>query len=160
LAGMGAKVIVAARNPTKAAAAVKEVQARAPAAQVEHIPLDLASFASVRAFADTFNQRYHRCDRLVHNPGAALHKRSVTEDGHETQFQVNHLSHFLLTALLRPAIDAAPQGRVINLSSTGHNFAKGGLHFDDLECEHRKYRGFLVYCETKLENVLFTRELA
>jgi NAD(P)-dependent dehydrogenase (short-subunit alcohol dehydrogenase family) len=116
LAGMGAQVIIAARNPAKAAAAVKEVQQRAPGATVEQSPLDLASFASVREFADTFKARFDRLDVLVNNAGASLRKRSVTEDGHETQFQVNHLSHFLLTALLRDQLTAAPAARVINVS--------------------------------------------
>jgi retinol dehydrogenase 12 len=160
LAGMNAHVIVAARNPAKAAAAVTELRDRAPDATIEHLPLDLASFASVRAFADTFNDRFDRCDVLVNNAGGVLRKRTMTEDGHETQFQVNHLSHFLLTALLRARIDAAPAGRVINVSSMGHSYARGGLDFDDLDFERRKYRGFLVYCHTKLANVLFTRELA
>jgi NAD(P)-dependent dehydrogenase (short-subunit alcohol dehydrogenase family) len=160
LAGMGAHVIIAARNPAKATAAVKEVQHRSPGATVEQLPLDLASFASVRAFADTFKARFDRLDVLVNNAGASLRKRSVTEDGHETQFQVNHLSHFLLTALLRDQLTAAPAARVINVSSIGHTVARGGLDFDDLDWERRKYRGFLVYCHTKLANVLFTRELA
>jgi NAD(P)-dependent dehydrogenase (short-subunit alcohol dehydrogenase family) len=160
LAAMGAQVIVAARNPTKAAAALEEIRHRAPGATVEHIPLDLASFASVHAFADTFISRFDRLDVLVNNAGASLRKRSVTEDGHETQFQVNHLSHFLLTALLHDQLGAAPAARVINVSSTGHTMARHGLDFDDLDWERRKYRGFLVYCHTKLANVLFTRELA
>ena len=160
LAGMGAHVIIAARNPTKAAAAVKEVLARKPGAAVETLPLDLASFASVRAFADAFTARFDALDILVNNAGGSLAKRTVTEDGHETQFQVNHLSHFLLTALLREQLAAAPAARVVNVSSTGHTFARDGLDFDDLEWERRKYRGFLVYCATKLANVLFTRELA
>jgi len=160
LAGMGAHVIIAARNPAKAAAAVKELLHRAPGATVEHLPLDLASFASVREFADTFKARFDRLDVLVNNAGASLRKRSVTDDGHETQFQVNHLSHFLLTALLRDQLAAAPAACVINVSSTGHTVPRGGLDFDDLDWERRKYRGFLVYFHTKLANVLFTRELA
>ena len=73
---------------------------------------------------------------------------------------MNHLSHFLLTALLHDQLAAAPAARVVNVSSTGHTFARNGLDFDDLDWERRKYRGFLVYCATKLANVLFTRELA
>jgi retinol dehydrogenase 12 len=160
LAGMGAHVIIAARNPTKAAAAVKEVLDRKPGATVETLPLDLASFASVHAFADTFNARFDHLDILVNNAGGSLAKRTVTEDGHETQFQVNHLSHFLLTALLHEQLAAAAAARVVNVASTAHTFARDGLHFDDLEWERRKYRGFLVYCATKLANILFTRELA
>jgi len=157
---MGAHVIVAARNPTKAAAAVKELKQRTRGATVEYLQLDLASFASVHAFADTFGGRFVRLDVLVNNAGASLRKRTVTEDGHETQFQVNHLSHFLLTALLRDQLAAAPAARVINVSSTGHTMARHGLDFDDLDWQRRRYHGFLVYCHTKLANVLFTRELA
>ena len=124
------------------------------------MPLDLASFASVHAFADAFNSRFDRLDVLVNNAGLTLRKRTVTEDGHETQFQVNHLSHFLLTALVHDRLAAAPAARVVNVSSTGHTFARNGLDFDDLDWERRKYRGFMVYCATKLANVLFTRELA
>ena len=160
LAGMGAHVVIAARNPAKAAAAVQELRRRAPEATVEHLPLDLASFAAVRAFADTFNARFDRLDVLVNNAGASLRKRTVTEDGHETQFQVNHLSHFLLTALLRERLEAAPAARVINVSSIGHTVPRHGLDFDDLDWQSRKYRGFIVYGHTKLANVLFTREYA
>ena len=160
LAGMGAHLIIAARNPTKAAAAVQEVLDRKPGAAVETLPLDLASFASVHAFAGAFTARFDHLDILVNNAGGSLAKRTVTEDGHETQFQVNHLSHFLLTSLLRDTLLAAPAPRVVNVSSTGHTFARDGLDFDDLDWERRKYRGFLVYCATKLANILFTRELA
>jgi retinol dehydrogenase 12 len=160
LAAMGAHVVIAARNPAKAAAAVADIKQRTPAAVIEHLPLDLASFASVRAFAGTFTSRFDHLDMLVNNAGLTLHKRTVTEDGHETQFQVNHLSHFLLTSLLQDQLGAAPAARVISVSSTGHTFARDGLDFDDLEWERRRYRGFLVYCATKLANVLFTRELA
>jgi len=160
LATMGADVVIAARNPTKAAAAVRDIQARAPDAKVEFLPLDLASFAAVHAFAETFKSRFDRLDVLVNNAGLTLHKRTVTEDGHEMQFQVNHLSHYLLTRLVHGPLAAAPAARVVNVSSTGHTFARDGLDFDDLDWERRRYRGFLVYCATKLANVLFTRELA
>ena len=158
LAGMGAHVIIAARNPAKAAAAVKELQDRAPGATVEPMPLDLASFASVRAFAGAFAERANQLDVLVNNAGVVLRSRTTTEDGHETQLQVNHLSHFLLTNLLRDQL-ARARGRVVNVSSAGHTFARSGLDFDDLEWANRRYQGFGVYCATKLANVLFTREL-
>jgi NAD(P)-dependent dehydrogenase (short-subunit alcohol dehydrogenase family) len=159
LADMGAHVIIAARNPTKAAAAVKEVQDRALGATVEHLPLDLASFASVRAVAGAFGERADQLDVLVNNAGAVLRSRSTTEDGPETQLQVNHLSHFLLTNLLREQLERGA-GRVVNVSSTGHTFARNGLDFADLEWANRRYQGFGVYCATKLANILFTRELA
>ena len=160
LAAMGAHVVIAARNPAKAAAAVQEIQRRSPAATVETLPLDLASFASVRAFATTFALRFDQLDVLVNNAGGSLNKRTATEDGHEAQFQVNHLSHFLLTSLLHDRLAAAPAARVVNVSSAGHTIPRDGLDFDDLDWERRRYRGFLVYCATKLANVLFTREFA
>lgn len=160
LAGMGAHVIIAARNPTKAAAAVAELQHRTPDASVEQMTLDLASFASVRAFAADFAERFDTLHVLVNNAGAVLRSRTITEDGHETQFEVNHLSHFLLTNLLRDRLEHAPAGRIVNVSSTGHTFARSGLDFDDLESSRGRYKGFGVYCETKLANILFTRELA
>ena len=161
LARMGAHVVIAARNPEKAAAAVKEVQERASAGdRVETIPIDLASFASVRAFVDTFTATHDRLDILVNNAGGVLAKRTVTEDGHEAQFQINHLSHFLLTHLLRDTLGHSAPARVVNIASDAHESAKTGVHFDDLEWEHRRYRGLKVYYETKLMNILFTRELA
>ncbi len=161
IAREGAHVIVAARNAKKAAAAVAEIETRADArGRVETMPIDLASFASVRAFADAFTAQHDRLDILLNNAGLVLRKRTVTVDGHETQFQVNHLGHFLLTQLLHDQLVAAAPARVVNVSSYAHTTAKKGLDFDDLDWEHRKYRGFAVYSATKLMNVFFTRELA
>jgi NAD(P)-dependent dehydrogenase (short-subunit alcohol dehydrogenase family) len=161
LARMGANVVIAARNPAKATAAVKEVQERTSAGdRVTTLPLDLASFASVHAFVDAFGTTHDRLDALINNAGGVLARRVVTEDGHETQFQVNHLSHFLLTNLLRDTLVRSAPARVVNIASDAHKGAKNGLDFDDLEWERRRYRGLKVYYETKLMNILFTRELA
>ena len=161
IARQGAQVVIAARNPTKAAAAVTEVETRADAhGRVETIPIDLASFASVREFADAFTARHDRVVVLLNNAGLVLRKRDVTVDGHETQFQVNHLGHFLLTSLLRDALTAGAPARVVNVSSFAHQTARKGLDFDDLDWERRRYAGFAVYSATKLMNILFTRELA
>jgi NAD(P)-dependent dehydrogenase (short-subunit alcohol dehydrogenase family) len=161
LAAMGAQVVIAARNPQKANAAVKEVQERTRAGdRVTTMPINLASFASVRDFAKSYADSHDRLDILVNNAGLVLRKRVVTEDGHETQFQVNHLGHFLLTNLLREQLVAAAPARVVNVASGAHNMARRGLDFDDLDWARRRYRGFAVYCATKLANILFTRELA
>jgi retinol dehydrogenase-12 len=161
IAQQGAHVVIAARNAQKAAAAVKEVAARAGGAErVETMPIDLASFASVRAFAAAFTDRFDRCDILLNNAGLVRRRRVVTGDGHETQFQVNHLGHFLLTHLLHDTLVAGAPARVVNVASAAHRTARHGLHFDDLEWEHRRYRSFAVYSDTKLMNILFTRELA
>jgi NAD(P)-dependent dehydrogenase (short-subunit alcohol dehydrogenase family) len=161
LAQLGAHVVIAARNATKARAAVKEVRERAHAGGcVETMPIDLASFASVRAFAATFTASYDRCHVLINNAGLVLGKRHVTEDGHEQTWQVNHLSHFLLTNLLHDTLVASAPARVVNVASQAHRAARNGLDFDDLDWERRRYRPFAVYGATKLANILFTRELA
>jgi NAD(P)-dependent dehydrogenase (short-subunit alcohol dehydrogenase family) len=161
IARAGAHVVVAARNPTKAAAAVAEIEQSADAkGRVETMPIDLASFASVRAFADEFTAKHDRLDVLLNNAGLVLRKRVLTVDGHETQFQVNHLGHFLLADLLHDALVRSAPARVINVSSYAHSTVRRGLDFDDLDWERRRYRGFGVYSATKLMNVLFTRELA
>jgi NAD(P)-dependent dehydrogenase (short-subunit alcohol dehydrogenase family) len=161
LANLGATVIIAARNATKAAAAVKEIRERTGAGErVRTMPIDLASFASVRSFAKAYAGAYERCDILVNNAGLVLRKRIETEDGHESTFQINHLSHFLLTNLLRDALTKGAPARVVNVASEAHKFARKGLVLDDLDWNRRRYRAFAAYGASKLENILFTRELA
>jgi NAD(P)-dependent dehydrogenase (short-subunit alcohol dehydrogenase family) len=160
LASMGAHVVIAARNPRKAAAAVAEVQGRTAAgARVETIPLDLASFDAVHCFAEAFRAEHDRCDVLLNNAGLVLHKRTVTEDGRETTLQVNHLGHFLLTHLLRDLLEEAAPSRVVNVASDAHKLTRA-LDCEDLDFARRHYGGFRAYCATKLMNVMFSRELS
>jgi NAD(P)-dependent dehydrogenase (short-subunit alcohol dehydrogenase family) len=97
---------------------------------------------------------------LLNNAGLVLRKRSVTEDGRETTFQVNHLGHFLLTHLLRDQLEEAAPSRVVNVASEAHKFARKGLDFDDLDWRRRHYRAMGTYGASKLMNVLFAREFA
>src|SRR5262249_7140815 len=161
LARLGAHVVIAARNPAKAAAAAKEVQQRANASgRVEAIPIDLASLRSVRGFVETYSGRHDRLDILINNAGCVLAKRIITEDGHEAQFQINHLGHFLLTQLLHEILVRSAPARVVNVASDAHKGARNGLDFDNLDWQRGRYRGFQAYSRTKLMNILFTRELA
>ncbi|MDZ4826022.1 MAG: SDR family oxidoreductase [Actinomycetota bacterium] len=161
LAQRGARVVIAVRNQAKGAAALAEIRARSGSDTVEMASLDLASFASVRACAQSLLAAHDRIDVLVNNAGIITRKRAVTDDGHETQFQVNHLSHFLFTALLRDQIVKSAPARIVNVASGAHNSARKGLDFDDLESERRyQMAGFGPYGRTKLMNILFTRELA
>jgi NAD(P)-dependent dehydrogenase (short-subunit alcohol dehydrogenase family) len=123
----------------------------------EAMTLDLARLKSVRAFADAFRSRHPKLDVLVNNAGVFLTDRVVTEDGFEQTFQVNHLGPFLLTQLLLDALQ--PPARIVNVSSDAHRGARNGVAFDDLQREHG-YLGMRVYGESKLMNILFTRELA
>lgn len=159
LAERGAHVVIACRNAAKGEAAVAEIRARSGRDTVEATPLDLASFASVRACAAALLAAHPRIDVLVNNAGVITRTRSITSDGHETQFQVNHLGHFLLTNLLLDRLVASAPARVVVVASHAHKYAANGLDFDDLESE-RRYRPFRVYARTKLMNIMFTRELA
>lgn len=154
LAELGANVVPVGRSPERTREMAREIGA-------EPLIADFASFDQVRRLAGELLQRCPRIDVLVNNAGGLFPTRTVTEDGHEKTFQVNHLSTFLLTALLRERLlQSAEDGpvRVVTTSSIGNRF--GNVRLDDLEREKRPWNGFLAYCATKLENVLFTRELS
>jgi len=159
LASMGDRVVIACRNQTKAASALDTIRTRAVGAEVDSVPLDLSSFASIRSAASTLGELTPRIDVLINNAGGILSNRSTTAEGFETQFGVNHLGHFLLTTLLEDQIKSAPSPRVINVSSLAHWGAIGGLRWNDLQST-KHYSGWVTYFRSKLANILFTRELA
>ena len=159
LARAGAHVIFTARDATRGADALADVRHRSGSTSVEVMPLDLASFASIRSFSDRFLSSHDRLDVLVNNAGLMQQHRAVTDDGFEMMFGVNHLGHFLLTSLLLDRIRAGAPARVVVVSSHAHKHVGSGLDFDDLQSE-RSYKPFAVYGRTKLANILFARELA
>ena len=126
---------------------------------VEVMELDLASLASVRAFAAALADRGDRLDVLVNNAGVTMMKRTLTADGFEATFGVNHLGHFLLTNLLVDRLAAAGDGRVVVVASDAHRLARRGLDLDGRRAG-RRYGAMRVYGESKLANILFTREAA
>jgi NAD(P)-dependent dehydrogenase (short-subunit alcohol dehydrogenase family) len=156
LAGAGANVVLACRDPRRAEAAAAELRAEHPSAELEVLPLDLASLASVRDFAKAFSARHPRLDVLVNNAGVMAIPRRTTADAFEMQLGTNHLGHFALTGLLLPRLLAAPAPRVVTVSSTAHRW--GWMRFDDLQGE-RRYQRWLAYGQSKLANLLFTYEL-
>jgi NAD(P)-dependent dehydrogenase (short-subunit alcohol dehydrogenase family) len=160
LADMGARVVLACRNRAKADAAASEVKTRTGNDDVHVVDLDLADLDSVRACAGTALDRFDRIDVLINNAGLQLGERATTKQGFEATFGTNHLGHFLLTNLLLDRIKASAPARIVNVSSVGHHFARGGIPWDDLQCEHKRYRANETYCVSKLANILFTRELA
>ncbi len=159
LAGLGARVLLTARDPAKGEAAAAEVRAAVPGSAVEVVDLDLASFASIRRCAAEVGRRADRLDVLVNNAGLVQTQWRLTEDGFETTFGVNHLGPFLLTGLLRDQLVASTPARVVVVASAAHRGASAGLDFEDLQSE-RSYRPLTAYSRSKLANIYFTRELA
>ena len=157
LARSGAHVVMACRDPRRAAEAVAEVSTAQPGARLEVMPLDLASLASVRDFAKALRDRHGRLDLLINNAGVMAIPRRTTADGFEMQLGTNHLGHFALTGLLLDRLAAAPGARVVTQSSTAHK--AGRMRFDDLHSE-RSYQRWIAYAQSKLANLLFAFELA
>ena len=157
LGQLGWQVIVHARSLERGQAALAGLRQQAPGAHFELAVADLASLAQVRRLAADLNARLPHLDVLLNNAGVKPLQRLTTEDGLELTFAVNHLSHFLLTHLLLDKLRAAPQGRVITVSSMAHHH--GRMHFDDLQFV-RGWDSGLAYAQSKLANVLFAFGLA
>ncbi|MEQ1787386.1 MAG: SDR family NAD(P)-dependent oxidoreductase [Acidimicrobiales bacterium] len=152
LAAHGASVTMAVRDLTKGAAAMEEVRAAVPGADLDLRRLDLADLASVRTFADGFLEDHERLDVLIANAGIMACPYGTTADGFELQFGTNHLGHFLLITRLLPALIAAEGARVVLLSSAGHRF--GDVDLDDPGFAHQEYDPWLAYGRAKTANVL------
>lgn len=156
LAGKGAEVVLAARNPSKGAEAERLIRARHPAANALFDLLDLGDLASVAAFADRHLAAGRPIDILINNTGVmALPTRQTTVDGFEMQFGTNYLSHFALTGRLLPLLTQA-QARVIQLSSVAHR--SGHIRLDDLNVT-TGYSPWSVYQQSKLAMLMFAIEL-
>lgn len=158
LAQRGATVVLACRDPQKAEAARDDIARTTGRSDVTVMPLDLASAASIRAFAERFRAEHRRLDVLVNNAGVWPVSRVTTREGFEATFGVNHLGTFLLTHELLPVLRESAPARVVVLSSKLHY--SGEMVWDDLQFERRKYNGSAAYNQSKLANVLFTKALA
>ena len=161
MAKRNARVILACRSVERGKAALADVKKRSGNDNVVFVQLNLGSLASVRAFAAKILEDEQRIDILINNAGVMMiAERTLTSDGFEMQFGVNHLGHFLLTNLLLDRIKETPRARIVNLSSSaqGYMFA-GKFNFDNMNSE-RSYGPMAAYCNSKLANVLFTRSLA
>jgi len=151
-AELGGTVAVVGRSPEKTAAVARRIGGRAHVA-------DYGRLDDVRRLAADLLAGYERIDILANNAGAIFTSRTVSSDGHEMTFQVNHLAPFLLTNLLLARLAAAPGGgRVINTGSAVYRRAR--LDLDDLDGTRRPFRGQQAYPASKLATILFTRELA
>ncbi len=157
LAALGATVAVHGRDGEKGRQAVERIARATGNPAVRFLQCDLASLGQVRRLAEELDRSLPRLDVLVLNAGVACARRSLTADGHETTFAVNHLAPFLLTQLLRAKLARSGAARIVVVSSEAHRGAH--LDFGDLMLE-RGYGQMRAYSRSKLANLLFTRSLA
>ncbi|GAA1301298.1 oxidoreductase [Saccharothrix xinjiangensis] len=157
LGAKGARVLLACRSPERGQRALERVLAAG--AKAELVRLDLADLSSVRAAAAEVRERTgDALDVLVNNAGVMAVPLGRTADGFERQFGTNHLGHAALTWLLVPALRTRPGARVVTVSSLAHQ--AGSLDFADPDYEVRRYSAWGAYGQSKLANLLFSRELA
>jgi NAD(P)-dependent dehydrogenase (short-subunit alcohol dehydrogenase family) len=158
LARKGATVCIVGRNREKSEATVAQIKSATANPAVEFLLADLSSQADVRRLATEFRARYPRLDVLVNNAGGMFLTRQESVDGIEMTLALNHLAYFLLTNLLLDLLKSSAPARVVSVASDAHRMPR---RFDFDDPQHRKrYRGFWVYGESKLANVLFSSELA
>lgn len=163
LVKQGAHVVMACRRIDAGQSVADAIHRDHPRGRAEVMELDLGRLESVRRFAADFLASHHELHALVNNAGVMNTAQGQTADGFETQFGINHLGHFLLTSLLLDVLKASAPSRVVNISSGYHDRAmgrEGRIEFEDLHQSRGKYDGWKAYAQSKLANVLHSRELA
>jgi NAD(P)-dependent dehydrogenase (short-subunit alcohol dehydrogenase family) len=159
LARLGADLVMVCRDGQRGEAALNEVVAASGNRNVELMLADLSSQEEIRRLARRIQSARRSIHVLLNNAGVFMLKRTLTMDGIETTFAVNHLAYFLLTNLLLDHIRASAPARIVNVASDAHRLRGVRLRFEDLQGE-REYRPMRIYGQSKLANILFTRELA
>ena len=157
LANLGATVVMVCRNRERGTAAQGWISDLAGDVRLDLLVADLSSQRQIHALSSNFLDKYDRLDVLVNNAGVLMGHRTVTGDGLETTFAVNHIAYFQLTALLSDCLVETVPSRVVNVASIAHEM--GRLRFDDLQGEKR-YGAVRAYAQSKLANIVFTYELA
>jgi NAD(P)-dependent dehydrogenase (short-subunit alcohol dehydrogenase family) len=156
LAKMGAELVLVCRNEEKGRAAADEAKA-AGAPKVELIVGDMGSQKDIRRVARDVLAAHEKLDVLMNNAGVIIPTRHTTVDGIEETFAINHLGYFLLTTLLLDLLKKSAPARIVSVSSEAHRSAT--MHWDDVQFSNR-YRPVEAYGQSKLCNILFTKELA
>lgn len=152
LAAAGACTVLACRNLDKAESARAEIAGRRVRGPVEVLRLDLADQSQIADAADELLERFPRIDRLINNAGVMSDERAETADGHELLLGTNHLGHFAFTGRILPAILAAPDSRVVTVTSLSQKF--GRLNWNDLHLT-QKFKPMAAYAQSKLANITF-----
>lgn len=154
LSDEGAKVIMLCRSEKRGKEALQKLSENKKR-QIELMLCDLGDYDSIRSFISQVKEKYKKLDVLVNNAGFISLDRQETKEGLERQFGINHIGHFLLTTELVDIMDRG--SRIVNVASGAHKTGK--IHFDDINLT-RGYNVIKGYSQSKLANVLFTRELA
>lgn len=161
IAKLGATVLIHGRGKTRAFASASDVCKESGNENVEVVTGDFASLSSVRAMAAFIQQRFGHLDVLVNNAGVFTKERSVSKDGFEMTFAVNHLAPFVLTfsllETLKTSASPVSKSRIINVSSIAHQRAT--MDFTNLQSE-RQFDGFNAYAQTKLMGIMMTYQWA
>jgi NAD(P)-dependent dehydrogenase (short-subunit alcohol dehydrogenase family) len=154
LSSRGAKVVSVVRDPEKGKAAIEQIRESVPGADVELAQLELSDLDSVRNGARDIAKRFPKIDRLINNAGVMACPLARTAQGLDLQLGTNHLGHFVLTSGLIESLLAGAPGRIVNLSSGGHQMSP--MRFDDPFFEKEDYEKWTAYGQAKTANILFT----
>ncbi len=156
LAKMNACVVMICRNREKGEEVRDEIVKTTGNQNIYLFIADFASFSSIRTMVSDFRKEFDHLHVLINNAGAFFSHLGYTEDGIERQFAINHLAPFLLTNLLLDLLKNSAPSRIVNVASDAHT--NGRINFEDLDFANG-YSGFKAYAQSKLANILFTREL-
>ena len=158
LVEMGGDILIVGRDANRGLAAKRSIHEATGREGADFLQADLSDMDAVRSLAESISSRWDYVDVLINNAGGMFGKRQLSAQGCEMTFALNHLSYFLLTALLMPRLLAASEkARIVNVASEAHRRMR--LDFDDLQSE-KSYNRLLAYGRSKLANLLFTHELA
>lgn len=158
LAKRGAEIVLVGRNKEKSEKVLSELKQQSGNEKLSLLLGDMSSLKDIRRVASEFKAKYDRLDVLVNNAGAVFTDKKLSVDGYEMTFALNHLGYFLLTRDLLPLLEKTPNSRVVSTSSGAH--ATGNMDPSYIAKREGKGAGFSAYADSKLANILFTRELA
>lgn len=159
LASQGAYVVMICRNEKRGLNAKEEIIQKTGNTGVELMLADFSYQYEIREVAEKITNKFDQVDILINNVGTIFHKRQETMDGIEKTFAVNHLGPFLLTNLLLPHLNKAPEARIINVASEAHRVGVPVFDLDNLQLQ-KGFGGVKAYGLSKLCNIMFTHELA
>ena len=147
------------RNEELAEGLKNEMQKINPNLSINSFFCDFSVQDSIRECADKIKNDLKAIDLLINNAGVVNTEYSETIDGIENTFAVNHLGYFLFTNLLLDLVKKESESRIINVSSAAHHFVKG-MQWDDINYKDDFKMGLKAYGQSKLGNILFTKQLA